>query len=233
MPQDGQPGIAKDGTPVVWVASLNRAIPVAAAKAFGVRPRPNVTAGGEPVDAKAFSRARDTITSVDDAKKRTNWFRTGFVGGLTKDIPGSPAYNLDKDMDTLKARAGFDELAAMRKASPTGAALGSIAVRELDLLTAADANLDIGQGEEQIDKNLDRLRQSTALRNPGVSTANPFDLSRTDRSQIPEGAFFRGPDGKVYRQKRGAGFPVQGAPPVAKFDDSKEARYQAWLARQK
>lgn len=36
MPVDGQPGTAPDGTPVVWSAKLNRAVPAATAKAFGV-----------------------------------------------------------------------------------------------------------------------------------------------------------------------------------------------------
>lgn len=171
------------------------------------------TAGGKkPFPAESFRRASDTAAAIDDAQGRTNFFRTGVIGGLTQGIPGSPAFNLDKDLDTLKARTAFDELAAMRKASPTGAALGAVSDTEMRLLQAAEANLDVGQGERQIDKNLGRMRQTVTARNPGVSAQNPIDLGNIDPATLPDGVYFRTADGAVYRQKRGAGAPgtVQG-----------------------
>jgi hypothetical protein len=166
------------------------------------------TGGGKKAfPAESFRRASDTASAIDDAQRRTNVFRTGMIGGWTQGIPGSPAFNLDKDLDTLKARTAFDELAAMRKASPTGAALGAVSDTEMRLLQAAEANLDVGQSESQIDKNLGRMRQTVVARNPGVSIENPVDLNNIDPATLPDAAYFRGPDGVVYRQKRGAGAP--------------------------
>lgn len=164
--------------------------------------RPPAQSG--PVDPQAFRRSQDSIAAIDDAKKRTNWLRTGPVGAMTKGWPGSPAFNLDKDLDTLKARAGFEELAAMRKASPTGGALGQVTERELAMLQASEANLDVGQGEKQIDRNLDRFRGTLTSRTPGLAPENPFALTSENKAAIPEGAFFRH-EGKVYRQKKDAG----------------------------
>ena len=186
-------------------------------------------AGGAP-DLRAFGRAKDTLASIDDAKSRTNIFRTGTFGGWTKEIPGSPAYNLDKDLDTLKARSAFEELQAMRAASPTGGALGGIAVEELKMLQAADASLDVGQGEDQLDKNLQRMRDAAVRRTQGVDPANPFTLTEANRPQIPEGAYFKAGDGQVYRNQKGAGYKPRAKAGSTTFSDpGKEARYQAWL----
>lgn len=43
------------------------------------------------------------------------------------------------------------------------------------------------------------------LRGPEGSYQNPFALTAENRSRIPQGAHFRGPDGKVYRHQPGAG----------------------------
>jgi hypothetical protein len=179
---------------------------------------PKEAAGG--VDQQAFRRAQDSVSAIDDATKRTNWLRTGAIGGLTQHIPGSPAYNLDKDLDTLKARTAFNELAAMRAASPTGAALGAVSDTEMRLLQASEANLDVGQGEAQLDRNLNRMRGTIAGRVPGVDQSNPVDVQGT--AQLPEGAFFRR-GGKVYRQKKGAG-PTGGAQDLSGLSDAELKR---------
>jgi hypothetical protein len=44
---------------------------------------------------------------------------------------------------------------------------------------------------------------------PGSSIDNPFVLSEANRAAIPDGAYFRAGDGKVYRQQKGAGYPGQ------------------------
>lgn len=203
MPVDGQLGTAKDGTPVVWVGALGRAVPVSQAKEMGVRPSRAPSAPA--IDPQGFRRSQDSIQAIDDAKNRTNWLRTGWIGGATSGIAGSPAYNLDKDLDTLKARTAFEELAAMRRASPTGGALGNVTEKELALLQASEANLDVGQGERQIDRNLDRMRGTITARTPGLDRSNPIVLTSENKTSIPPGAYFRAPDGKVYKHTPGAG----------------------------
>lgn len=170
--------------------------------------RPPPPGGNASVDSNIFRRAQDSVTAIDDATKRTNWFRTGTVGGISAKIPGSPAFNLDKDLDTLKARTAFEELAAMRSApgNVTGGALGNVTERELAMLQASEANLDVGQGEEQIDRNLGRMRRTVTGRTPGLDPSNPIVLTEANRNNMPDGAYFKAGDGKVYRHTKGAGF---------------------------
>ena len=162
------------------------------------------------VNQDAFRRAQDSAAAIDAAKKRANWLNTGWVGGVSAGIPGTPAYNYDKDLDTLKARSAFEELAAMRAASPTGGALGNIAVRELDLLQASEANLDVGQGKKQLTDNLDRMRKTVTSRYPGLTQETPIDLSKgQSRQTAPRGAYYRDPQGNLRRNDNGdAGNPI-------------------------
>lgn len=110
------------------------------------------------VTTDSTSSASNVLGTVDEAISQVNIGSAGVIGGPTKNISGSPAYNLVKTIDTLKANLAFDELAKMRAASKTGGALGSITERELDLLGSTVASLDVGQSPEQLKKNLESIR---------------------------------------------------------------------------
>jgi len=96
---------------------------------------------------------------IDEALNQVSDWSTGFTGGVLGKVPGTDAYNLDKTLDTIKANIGFNELQAMRQASPTGGALGQVAVRELDMLQATLGSLDKGQDSKQLKSNLERVQK--------------------------------------------------------------------------
>jgi hypothetical protein len=84
---------------------------------------------------------------------------TGFVGARMRGVEGSAAFNLAAQIETVKANLGFDRLQQMRDSSPTGGALGAIAVQELTALQSTIANLDPNQSETQIRNNLLRIQE--------------------------------------------------------------------------
>lgn len=106
-----------------------------------------------------FDQKYKTVTTaVDEALTKTGgWTATGTAGGILQYLPGSPAFNLARTVDTIKANIGFDRLQEMREASPTGGALGQVAVQELNALQASIASLDVGQKREQLDANLNKI----------------------------------------------------------------------------
>ena len=87
---------------------------------------------------------------------------TGLVGMVTGSVPGTPAYDLAQKVETILANVGFDRLQQMREESPTGGALGQVAVQELVSLQNSIANLKQGQSKEQFIKNLQRVDESFA-----------------------------------------------------------------------
>jgi hypothetical protein len=97
----------------------------------------------------------DTITQArgDIAKPGTE----GFVAQQTQDNAAFPAFSLKEKLGTIKANLGFSELQAMRDASPTGGALGQVAVQEIEALQATIASLKLGQSDEQLLKNLTKI----------------------------------------------------------------------------
>lgn len=98
------------------------------------------------------------IQSVRDRLSNDRMFSdTGLVGSGLSLVPGTDAYGLSSDMDTIKANLGFEELQDMRDASPTGGALGQVAVQELEMLQATKGKLDQGLSGEDLLNVLDEL----------------------------------------------------------------------------
>ena len=118
--------------------------------------------------AGAFESKNSLIESkANSLKDRASAFTTGFGGSLLSAVAGTPAYDLAQDTNTLLANAGFTELQEMRDNSPTGGALGQVAVQELSMLQAAQQNLLTSQSKEQYISNLNdymKIREGTSAR---------------------------------------------------------------------
>jgi hypothetical protein len=106
-----------------------------------------------------LGQTENVINAVDEALNKVGFFTTGLVGSNLGILPSTDAYDLKQTVETIKANLGFQQLQAMREASPTGGALGSVAVQELNALQSTIANLNPNQSQEQITKNLKKVRQ--------------------------------------------------------------------------
>jgi len=127
---------------------------------------------GGPADVRATAEGRsrlgqmeassrslqNAISALDDAEQLVNGNSTGFVGQLTRGVGGTRAYNLNQALEPVRAILSFETLAEMRRNSATGGALGSIAVRELELLGNTMRSLDTAQGERQVRASLRTTR---------------------------------------------------------------------------
>ena len=119
-----------------------------------------VTAPQRAEKARALIAGIDgTIAEIDNAIAGINWSTVGLIGAVARAVPGTPAYNLKQTILTIKANIGFDRLQQMRDSSPTGGALGQVAVQELDALQASIASLDQAQDGPQLQRNLQKVRE--------------------------------------------------------------------------
>jgi len=105
----------------------------------------------------AVGAADRIIGKVDEALPLVSGFTTG-LGAVTSFIPGTSGANLRSTIETIKANLGFDRLQQMRDASPTGGALGQVAVKELDALQASVSSLDLNQSPDRIRNNLEQIK---------------------------------------------------------------------------
>ena len=89
---------------------------------------------------------------------------TAGVGGkISRAIPGlsdlTGATNLEETANTIKANLGFAELEDMRQSSPTGGALGQVAIKEIEFLQAALASLNVAQTPAKLRENLGQVKK--------------------------------------------------------------------------
>lgn len=113
------------------------------------------------VEAEKLAKANATrvITSVGEARNLVSDFTAGFGGTLAM-IPGTSARKLQNKLTTIKANLGFDRLQQMRDASPTGGALGQVAVKEIEFLQSTVATLDQLDSPAALKEALDKIEAS-------------------------------------------------------------------------
>lgn len=106
-----------------------------------------------------IDQIQNVMGTVDRAIGQVGYLTSGLGGSVLGKIPGTDARDLQSSLETVKANLGFSELQKMRDASPTGGALGQVAVQELQALQAAVQSLDRSQSPDQLRENLARVRK--------------------------------------------------------------------------
>lgn len=99
----------------------------------------------------------DIGRALDTSKNASGMPSTGFFGGVLEGVPGTNAHNLQQTLQSIKANVSFDKLQAMRQASPTGGALGSVTEGEGKKLESVYGALEQSQSQPQFEYNLKRL----------------------------------------------------------------------------
>ena len=114
--------------------------------------------------ARNTGNVADTVTSsIETALKiiDESSVATGVTGALVSMAgpfkAGSSRADLENKVETIKANIGFDRLQQMREQSPTGGALGQVAVKELEALQAVLGSLNLNQSKEQLKGNLQNI----------------------------------------------------------------------------
>jgi hypothetical protein len=123
----------------------------------------------------AAENAKSVVNFIDAALPGVGLFTAGMGAAALAKLPGTPARDLNAKLDTIRANIGFDRLQQMRQESPTGGALGQVAVKELEFLQAVKGNLDNWQSPAELIGNLIRIRDSYErfmMANSGVDPDN-------------------------------------------------------------
>jgi hypothetical protein len=79
---------------------------------------------------------------------------SGITAPAMANVPGTDAYTAKKLLDNLLGRAFITEIQQMRQASPTGGAVGSVAVQEMTTLSNIQSALASGMKESELRKQL-------------------------------------------------------------------------------
>jgi hypothetical protein len=115
----------------------------------------------EKLDTRAAGSAKQAgavLETVREASNLVSGWNTGPMGTLAG-VPATEAKKLSGLLTTIKANLGFDRLQQMRDQSPTGGALGHVAVQELASLQATVAALDQLQKPSDLKAGLEKVAQ--------------------------------------------------------------------------
>ena len=134
---------------------------------------------------------RDEIGLAKQLIQSSPNMATGLVGGLSKAVPGTAAFQLAKRLESIKANIGFDKLQEMRQNSPTGGALGQVSDFENRQLQAVFGSLEQANTAEDIAYNLRRLEEIIANSDASVREAFERDFGGAPQT-IPPPQFNRG-----------------------------------------
>jgi hypothetical protein len=135
--------------------------------------------------ASQDAKYKNLEATIDKAIKNSGFWSTGIMSQMTSGVGGTPAKNLAATLDTIKANMGFDELQEMRDNSPTGGALGQVAVQEIQYLQSVIASLDQAQSNEQLKENLARIKQAKRESNERIRKAYQETYGKGAQSNKP------------------------------------------------
>lgn len=130
------------------------------------------------------------------------------LGRKTGDVigAGSKTAILDTLLTTIKSNLGFDKLQRMRDESPTGGALGQVAVVELIALQNSIAPLDPKQGATELTQNLEYILDT--YRTNMEKLANSYDDATLRQYGLDNAIQFRTQDAQ------GNPLPTEGEAPA-------------------
>ena len=104
----------------------------------------------------ANAKTSIVLNAIAKARPKVSGWSVGY-GSILRNLPASQARDLAELKNTIVANLGFEELQDMRANSPTGGALGQVAVQELDMLQKTKVSLEQSQSVEQFLTALDEL----------------------------------------------------------------------------
>lgn len=162
--------------------------------AMGVMPETTT-----PGQQRSINQAGVALNALDKIFQNPALYR----GALSRTVrlPGTPAKDLKEAIGTVQALVGFDELQKMRDASPTGGALGQVSEREIDFLQKLGGSLNLTQSDEQLQSNLNQVKQSfevLKLVNSPVGTVGMIGSIPFTKAQ--DALIFQSPDGSMFER---------------------------------
>jgi hypothetical protein len=142
---------AKDGDKVVYVARPTSQEALQTVKR-------DITKANEQA-SKTKQELQNTFVSIKDIKNAVEEKDVNTVlGKVTKNIPGTDAYQIDAEINTLLSNLGFNALNSARAASANGASgFGQLTEREMEILQSLIAPLKFGLKKEEFISQLDRI----------------------------------------------------------------------------
>jgi len=181
-------------------------------------PPPDTTDASQEASLNLIAQTTSFIQDVD-ALMDPGFTETGFIGGVTSAVPGTPAYDREKELLSIRARLGFDQINEMKRlaaeSGASGTGLGQISNIEFMSLQSTIDAIYTGMSADAQNKALEAIKKhllNVQQLASGVAPADAIDWSAPEYKAVgyhkdPEtGTVFYAPNGKsgtVYKLVNG------------------------------
>jgi hypothetical protein len=181
-------------------------------------PPPDTTDASQEASLNLIAQTTSFIQDVD-ALMDPGFTETGFIGGVTAAVPGTPAYDREKELLSIRARLGFDQINEMKRlaaeSGASGTGLGQISNIEFMSLQSTIDAIYTGMSADAQNKALEAIKKhllNVQQLASGVAPADAIDWSAPEYKAVgyhkdPEtGTVFYAPNGKsgtVYKLVNG------------------------------
>lgn len=174
-------------------------------------------AGKAPPNPALVAAAQDQKIAriraiIKEAHELAGFGETGIVGETMARVGGTKARTLAGKISTLKGNLGFDQLQQMRDASPTGGALGQVAVKELERLESTIASLDQGLPEKELKESLKKVEQHYNAWYDAVVKARAAPAAQTQGGSSPPASALQKGQYTTFTNGQVWGLDMQGKP---------------------
>jgi len=170
-------------------------------------PPPGKGEGDRDAALNLIAQTTSFIQDVD-ALMGPGFTEAGFIGGVSSMVPGTPAYDREKELLSIRARLGFDQINEMKRlaaeSGASGTGLGQISNIEFMSLQSTIDAIYTGMSGEAQDKALAAIKKHLLNVQKLASGVAPADAIEWDKPEYkavgyhkdPEtGAVFYAPDG--------------------------------------
>jgi len=174
---------------------------------ISVIPPPGKGEGDRDAALNLIAQTTSFIQDIDELMD-PGFTETGFIGGVTSAVPGTPAYDREKELLSIRARLGFDQINEMKRlaaeSGASGTGLGQISNIEFMSLQSTIDAIYTGMSGDAQNKALEAIKKHLLNVQKLASGIAPADAIEWDKPEYkavgyhkdPEtGAVFYAPDG--------------------------------------
>lgn len=120
--------------------------------------------------------ADSVLRAINEARGEIGTFTTGFPGAIARHFPGTQAYGLGQDLNTIGGNIAFDQYKNLKENMPQGAQGGiRLTDNELGLLKGLQGSIDQGLPQSKLTAHLDAIEQQYRRNAAMASGLNPDD----------------------------------------------------------
>lgn len=164
---------------------------------ISVIPPPDKGEGDRDAALNLIAQTTSFIQDID-ALMDPGFFEEGLVGGVLQGIPGSDAYDREKELLSIRARLGFDQINEMKRlaaeSGASGTGLGQISNIEFMSLQSTIDAIYTGMSGEAQNKALEAIKKHLLNVQKLASGVAPADAIEWDKPEYKAVGYHKDPE---------------------------------------